>query len=137
MLLLTRFDATSGVNFINVLHEAFTNTYPKSYKKLMTWLSFLCIWDLCVKKLQVKCWWNWPLSKGVLMSFLFNFFHLQYQTLLLHNNHTLLDSDKFWLTLFEENFWLIHNNGNTWINRLISESLCDNIKAIQITKWLN
>jgi len=22
---------------------------------------FLCFWDLQVKKLLVKCWWNWPL----------------------------------------------------------------------------
>ena len=48
--------------------------------------------------------------EGVLMSFLlFNFFHLQYnQTFVVTFTTTLSDSDKFWLTLFENNFWLIH-----------------------------
>ena len=35
-----------GVNFTNVLQAAFTHADPKSAKSCLTWLSFLCFWDL-------------------------------------------------------------------------------------------
>jgi len=35
-----------GVNFINILQVAFTNTYPKSAKIQSSRQSFLCFWDL-------------------------------------------------------------------------------------------
>jgi len=47
------------VNFINILSAAFTLVGPKSKKMtLVTWLSFLPIWDLLAQNLLLKCWWN-------------------------------------------------------------------------------
>ncbi len=40
----------------------YTCRSQKRTKTLITWLSFLHIWDLRTKKLLVKCWWNWPLT---------------------------------------------------------------------------
>jgi len=46
-------------------YEQLLHTHiPKAQKTLMSWLYFLCFWDLRVYKLQVKCWWNWHLVEG-------------------------------------------------------------------------
>jgi len=52
---------TPGVNFTIILCPVLRMHIPKAQKVLMTWLSFLCFWDLFEKKLCVKCWWNRPL----------------------------------------------------------------------------
>jgi hypothetical protein len=51
-----------GVNFINILQAALRLPDPKSTKRTVKLLVFLCFWDLRVQKRLVKCWWNWHLG---------------------------------------------------------------------------
>jgi len=44
-----------GVNFINIIGEAFTRADPKSTKKTFNCQSLLRFWDLCAQKLLVEC----------------------------------------------------------------------------------
>ncbi len=61
--------STPSVNFINVLHTAFTLVGPKSVKRHW-WLNciFLHFRDLQAQKLYIKCWWNWPLVSLILFT---------------------------------------------------------------------
>jgi len=34
---------------------------PKAQIRQSSCQSFLRFWDLCVQKLLIECWWNWPL----------------------------------------------------------------------------
>jgi len=56
-------ETNQGVNFINILHAAFTLVGPKS-AKWHCWLDclFLCIRDLLALKLYTERWWNWALE---------------------------------------------------------------------------
>ena len=45
---MKRMKETLGVNFTNVLWAAFKRADPKSTKKTVNLISFLCFWDLCM-----------------------------------------------------------------------------------------
>ncbi len=55
-------ELTPWLNYINVLHTAFTLTDPKSVKRYL-WLNciFLHFGGLWAKKLLKESWWNWHL----------------------------------------------------------------------------
>ena len=44
------------------LRKAFTPAVPESTESCLGWLSFIRFCDLRTYKLQVKCWWNRPLT---------------------------------------------------------------------------
>jgi len=49
---------TTGVNFINILLEAFTCADLKSTKKTVKFSVFWCFWDLQAQEMLKECWWN-------------------------------------------------------------------------------
>jgi len=57
-----------GVNFTNILQAAFKHTdyaqRSQKLKKIDSLTVFLHFWDLCLQKLNIKCWWNRPQDRN-------------------------------------------------------------------------